>query len=190
MENCNLRAFEQIMTSLNELFGDAGKKVSHLKMDLYYNALKDLSIEQLNDAVNILCQTKTIKTWPLPAEIRQAVEGNPQDAANRAFDELLGAVRSIGPYQSVSFADRAIHVFIESYGGWEEICDKTTDEWKFMRNEFVKGYAGYVRRAGTAVLSLAGIHESQNRLNGYRHETGLALVGGERKVLGKAQGDA
>lgn len=182
MENCNLKAFEQIMTSLNELFGDAGKKVSHLKMDLYYNALKDLSIEQLNDAVNILCQTKTIKTWPLPAEIRQAVEGNPQDKAQVAFDKLITAVRSIGPYQTVIFDDPAIHAFVQSYGGWEEICDKTVDDWKYMRNEFVRGYTGFCRVNGVP-LQLTGIHDAVNRCKGIDHKIPACVVGDRAKAL-------
>ena len=183
MENCNLKAFEQIMTSLNELFGDAGKKVSHLKMDLYYNALKDLSIEQLNDAVNILCVTKTIKTWPLPAEIRQAVEGNPTDRANVAFDKLIGAVRGIGPYRTVIFDDPAIHAFIQSYGGWEEICDKTIEDWKFMRNEFVRGYSGYARQASTVPLQLTGIHDAVNRAKGIDYAIPPAIIGDPVKAL-------
>lgn len=184
----DMEHFEQIMGILNETFGDPSKPISDLKMNFYFKALSDLTIEQLNDAAIILANTKVIHTFPIPSEIRQAVEGNPQDKANVAFDKLLGAVRSIGPYQSVSFDDPAIHVFIESYGGWEEICDKTVDEWKYMRNEFVKGYAGYSMRGSSAPLKLAGIHESQNRLNGYDHNAPVAIIGAtERKALNKEE---
>jgi hypothetical protein len=182
MDDNNLKAFEHIMASLNELFGDPAKKVSHLKMDLYYNALKDLSIEQLNNAVNVLCQTKMIKTWPLPAEIRQAVEGSLQDKAAVAFDKLLGAVRSVGPYQTVIFDDPAIHTYVQSYGGWEEICDKTTEEWKYMRNEFIKGYNGYTSRTDVP-LQLTGIHDAMNRAKGYDHYIPPSIIGDSVKAL-------
>lgn len=182
MDKTDLKAFEQIMTSLNELYGDPAKQISDLKMELYYNALKDLSIDQLNDAVNILCQTKTIKTWPLPAEIRQAVEGNPQDKAQVAFDKLITAVRSIGSYQTVIFDDPAIHAFVQSYGGWEEICDKTVDDWKYMRNEFVRGYTGFCRVNGVP-LQLTGIHDAVNRAKGLEHAIPPAIVGDTAKAL-------
>ena len=182
MDKTDLKAFEQIMTSLNELYGDPSKQISDLKMELYYKALSDLSIEQLNDAVNILCQTKTIKTWPLPAEIRQAVEGNPQDKAQVAFDKLITAVRSIGSYQTVIFDDPAIHAFVQSYGGWEEICDKTVDDWKYMRNEFVRGYTGFCRVNGVP-LQLTGIHDAVNRAKGLEHAIPPAIVGDTAKAL-------
>ena len=183
MDNSDLKAFEKIMTSLNELYGDPSKQTSDLKMELYFNALKDLSIEQLNDAVNILCQTKTMRTWPLPAEIRQAVEGNPQDKAQLAFDKLLLAVRSIGPYQTVIFDDPAIHAYIMSYGGWAEICDKTTEDWKYMRNDFVRGYSGYSRQAATVPLQLTCIHDAVNRCKGIDHRIPPAIIGNEAKAL-------
>lgn len=182
MDKKDYKAFEKIMASLNELYGDPGKKVSDLKMELYFTALKDLSIGQLNDAVNILIQTKTMKVWPLPAEIRYTVEGNPQDKAAIAFDKLLGAVRSIGPYRTVIFDDPAIHAFIQSYGGWEDICDKTVEEWKFMRSEFVKGYAGLSKRTDVP-LKLMGIHDASNARNGWDHKTVPVIVGNEALAL-------
>lgn len=182
MDKTDLKAFEKIMTSLNELYGDPSKQISDLKMELYYKALSDLSIEQLNDAVNILCQTKTIKTWPLPAEIRQAVEGNPQDKAQVAFDKLITAVRSIGSYQTVIFDDPAIHAFVQSYGGWEEICDKTVDDWKYMRNEFIRGYNGFTGRTDVP-LQLTGIHDAVNRAKGWSHRIPPSIIGDRAKAL-------
>lgn len=183
MDKTDLKAFEKIMTSLNELYGDPAKQISDLKMELYYTALKDLTIEQLNDAVNVLFQTKTIKTWPLPAEIRQAVEGNPTDKAHVALDKLIGAVRSIGPYQSVIFDDPAIHAFVQSYGGWEEMCDKTVEEWKYIRNEFMKAYPGLSGRQDVP-LKLTGIHESNNNRGGWGdHKIPAIIVGDEKKAL-------
>jgi hypothetical protein len=179
----DMERFQEIMTVLNEVFGDPNKPASDIKMRFYFRALSDLSIEQLNDAAIILANTKTIHTFPIPAEIRQAVEGNPTDKANAAFDKLLGAVRRIGPHQTVVFDDPAIHVFVKSYGGWEEICDKTVEEWKFMRNEFVKGYSGYSRRRLEAPPRLTGIHDATNRGLGIDHTIQAAIIGSPEKAL-------
>lgn len=183
MTDKDAKRFAEIMSVLNEVFGDQGKQISDLKMEFYFRALSDLSIEQINDATILLANTKTIHTFPTPAEIRQAIEGNPHDKANVAFDKLLNAVRTIGPYRSIAFDDPAIHVFVDSYGGWEEICDRTVEDWKYMRNEFVRGYSGYAMRANSAPLRLTGIHESNNRLNGYDHHSPVALVGEQKKAL-------
>jgi len=178
----DMERFEEIMGMMNETFGDPAKPVSDIKMRFYFKALSDMTIEQLNDAVIILARTKTIHTFPTPAEIIQAVEGNPQEKAAVAFDKLLGAVRSVGPYQTVIFDDPAIHVFVQSYGGWEEICDKTVEEWKFMRNEFIKGYNGYTGRTDVP-LQLTGIHDAVNRAKGYDHKIPPCIVGDPAKAL-------
>lgn len=178
----DLEQFQEIMTILNESFGDPAKPVSDIKMRFYFKALSDLTIDQLNDAAIILARTKTIHTFPTPAELIQAVEGNPQEKAAVAFDKLLGAVRSIGPYQTVIFDDPAIHAFVRSYGGWEEICDKTVEEWKFMRNEFIKGYNGLTGRTDVP-LQLTGIHDAVNRAKGWNHRIPPSIIGDRSKAL-------
>lgn len=178
----DMERFEEIMGMMNETFGDPGKPVSDIKMRFYFKALSDFTIDQLNDAAIILARTKVIHTFPTPAEIIQAVEGNPQEKAAVAFDKLIGAVRSIGPYQTVVFDDSAIHAFVQSYGGWEEICDKTVEEWKYMRNEFLKGYHGFTGRTDVP-LQLTGIHDAVNRAKGYDHQIPPCIVGDPAKAL-------
>lgn len=178
----DMEQFQEIMTVLNESFGDINRPVSDIKMRFYFKALSDLTIDQLNDAAIILANTKVIHTFPTPAEIRQAVEGNPHDQGQIAFDKLITAVRSIGPYQTVIFDDPAIHAFIQSYGGWEEICDKTVEDWKYMRNEFVKGYTGF-QRIYDVPLQLTGIHDAANRCKGIDHCIPPSIVGDRAKAI-------
>jgi len=178
----DMEQFEQIIGVMNETFGDSSRPISDLKMNFYFKTLSDLTIEQLNDASIILANTKTIHTFPTPAEIRQAVEGNPQDKAAVAFDKLIGAVRCVGPYQTVIFDDPAIHAFIQSYGGWEEICDKTVDDWKYMRNEFIRGYNGFTGRTDVP-LQLTGIHDAVNRAKGWSHRIPPSIIGDRAKAL-------
>jgi len=178
----DMEQFEQIIGILNETFGNPDRPVSDIKMRFYFKALSDLSIDQLNDASIILANTKTIHTFPIPAEIRQAVEGNPHDQAQLAFDKLIDAIRSIGPYRTVIFDDPAIHAFVQSYGGWEDICDKTVDEMKFMRNEFIKGYPGLNRRTDVP-LQLTGIHDGNNNRGGWDHKIPPAIVGDRTRAL-------
>jgi hypothetical protein len=183
MKPDDLEDFAEIMAVLNETFGDSSRSVSDIKMRFYFRVLSDLTIGELEDATVMLAQTKTIHTFPTPAEIGQAVEGNPHDKAVLAFDKLIDAVRTIGPYKTVIFDDPAIHAYVMSYGGWEEICDKTIEDWKYMRLEFLKFHAVHTRRPLDVPLTLTGIHEATNRLKGLDHPALPSIVGDKERAL-------
>lgn len=178
MTKHDLKAFEKIMASLNEIYGDPSKPVSDLKMELYFSSLKDLTIEYLNRAVNILCNTKVIKTFPLPAEIREAALGNSEDQAEEAFEILIGTIKSVGPYRSVEFQDGIIGRVVSEMGGWEAVNDWAEDDRKWNRKNFCDLYRSFARRGiGHEPVKCIGISENYNIDNKGKFKKPLAEYG-------------
>jgi hypothetical protein len=70
MKRSEAAAFFQMLTALGELFG---AKLSGAAQTMYFNALRDLDLEEINEAVSN-CSRK-LKFMPKPAEIRENVEG-------------------------------------------------------------------------------------------------------------------
>jgi len=168
MTKKDIRAFAEIMTALNEIYGDPGKQISNLKSDLYFSSLQDLTIDELNRAVNFLCNTKTIKTFPLPAEIREAATGNSDDKAEAAFEIFWETVQRIGAYQSVEFQDGIIGRVVNELGGWEKACHPQED-LKWYRKTFCDLYKSFERRGvGHEPVKCIGIAEDTNINNSAR----------------------
>ena len=168
MHSGDLDAFQEIMTLFNETYGDSAKPVSDLKMRLYWKILEDLSIEQLNQAVINLSRTKKIKTFPLPAEILEAVTGNYEDKAEAAFEIFWETVQRIGAYQSVEFQDGIIGRVVNELGGWEKACHPQED-LKWYRKTFCDLYKSFERRGvGHEPVKCIGIAEDTNINNSAR----------------------
>lgn len=168
MHSNDLEKFAEIMTALNEVYGDPGKPLSPLRMDLYFASLQDLSIEELRQAIGTLAATKTIKTFPLPAEIREAAKGKAEDRALLAFEDLIEGIQTGGYYNSVIFEDGCIVKCIEAMGGWNQVCDWTTSDREWHRKEFVKLYRAYEARGPWQPSKVIGAYEHHNALKGYK----------------------
>lgn len=75
MENCQQEReiFWRCMAMLNEVFNDQDKPISDLKFDIYFKAFENVSIEELQAAVEVLIKTRVYKGLPTPAEIIKAI---------------------------------------------------------------------------------------------------------------------
>jgi len=174
-------AFAKVMVLLGEVYG---KEVSELKMEAYYDALSDLTDEELVRAVRMLMRTKKISVFPLPAEIREAVEGTGREII--ASLKVEEAMFKVGGYKSVVFDDPVIHVVIERTGGWPFYCAMEIDEWKFRRKDFERAYLAFAARPLPEKVPerLPGRYEIVNEAEGHRDEPPqIAYVGSKAKAL-------
>ena len=110
--------FTKILTGLAAMFD---KPLTELLRDMYFGALQDLTIEQINNAGNQLARTATF--FPKPVEFRNAINGNQDEAAIAAWKKVLKAKSKAGQYQSVKFDDPVIHSVIKLMGGWGHCVD-------------------------------------------------------------------
>lgn len=166
MQNIDKRKFAVLMEMLAEGFD---KENSKLKIDLYFESLKDFAIGEIEGA--IYQSIKSLKWFPKIAEIRELIEGDPE---SRALIAWRFAVDNINPYLTFEFDDPIIHYCIqEIFGGWIGFCEKTLEELKWEEKRFMSLYRLALKRpdiARYAPKRMLGSHEIHNSALGlYEH---------------------
>jgi hypothetical protein len=139
-------AFAELMLGISETFSHP---VSDTVMELYFRALQDLPLEALRVAATI--HVRTAKFFPRPAELREAIEGSTEDAAEIAWVTLLRLVRSVGYYGTPTWTDDATRrAALELFGGWQALCSSLPAEGPELlgcAKNFKSVYRAYAKRA-------------------------------------------
>lgn len=107
--------FAELLAGLGEVFNEP---VSEIRARLYFEALKDLPMGSVEQAVSRLVQHA--RFFPKPGEIREVLEGSVEDRGREAWRRVLGALEHVGTYESVDFGDPLVHVAVEAMGGWHQ----------------------------------------------------------------------
>lgn len=127
---------------------------------MWMQALKGLTPEQIRIAVerfNAEC-----KEFPTIARLRSYAPGgaalDDEQRAEVAWSTVLKAIRSIGAYDDVDFADRLVTVAIRGLGGWVVLCNSATDELVWKKKEFVSLYVAAARSGVGDATPLKGLY--------------------------------
>jgi hypothetical protein len=107
------------------------------------------------------------------------IGGTTIDTALEAWSAVDNAVRTVGTYRSVAFADPIIHKVIQDMGGWVALGNKKEDEWPFVAKEFQTRYRG-IKTTGQPVdapAQLTGIAAQQNSVAGIQYKEQPILIG-------------
>lgn len=171
--------FNETLIAMAEIFD---KQLSESQLDLYWNALNDLSDEDFNKAANIV--TRTCEYFPRPVNFREHIIPDIQARASIAYDVLEGAFKNHGIYASVNFADKVITAVVKSLGGWVKYCEMPDDELKWYRKDFERKYTQYYTLRDKLEIPdhLVGLKEANNAGRTDYISTPV-LVGGEQKKL-------
>ena len=86
------------------------------------------------------------KWAPKPADILRRVQGGNDEHARFAWSEVRRAVRQLGPYVSVRFADPLTPTIIGEMGGWGAICEISTFDVAKREKDFISRYMTYASR--------------------------------------------
>ena len=169
-------AFGEALAILAETLGE---ELSATKVRGYFEAMRDLDIEVVIDAMRYCLGH--CKFFPKPVELRDAAEGSVEDQAALAWTWMLRALEDVGTYQSVDFGDPVLHAVIDALGGWHEawrIERLDPRDQGFKRAEFVRLYRAMATRAGDrAALPLFGQHALGNAKNGHHAWSGMLAIG-------------
>lgn len=138
-------AFLKIVTAMSEMYQ---RDCSAAVIDLYFQALRSLAIEQVQAAVVSLLETS--KFMPRPAEIREVIEGPaPKTSpAERAWPRLLEMVDMLHNCNHVECDDPALGKAIKvTFGGWDYAAHKLMWDPNLdqigravLRKDFIAGY--------------------------------------------------
>jgi hypothetical protein len=134
--------YKRFMLCLGKLAEVYHEDVTENKSAIYYDILKEYSIEDIERGVMEILRTRTTASYPKPAEIIQAFQGMAKDNINIAILAVKKAMLEAGAYASVNFSP-SINATIESMGGWDKLC-REWDEWK--EKEFARIYETFLKR--------------------------------------------
>ena len=147
-----------------------GYKMQERITKVYWNILKNFSNEMFEKIVShIISHFKPSSQcpFPTPAHFADLITELELAALTSALTAVRKAVSEVGPWNSVTFDDPALHDTIERYGGWIEICNWSHSDWKMKERAFLDAYrAAKSCNAGTE-KHLPGIAEKENRLNNH-----------------------
>lgn len=124
MTTADEQDFHDLMQGLGETYGEP---VSAMRMELYWRALEDLSIEAVRTAANV--HARTSKFFPRPSEIRDLIGGDVNDRAELGWMAVVALVRRYGypgadgRGKAPEFPDEATRrAALELFGGWASLC--------------------------------------------------------------------
>lgn len=163
----NLIKFTELMAILTKYFKeDMGESIA----ELYYQRLKDYSIDQVEKAIGRAIYE--LKFMPKIVELVEFIGSGPaklEDIATIQADLVIRAIRRIGGYRSVNFQDPVTKAVIERcFGGWIQMCEELMEvDEKWFRKDFAKYYQSYSRQNIRIKHSLPGRHEVFNQIRGY-----------------------
>lgn len=162
--------FFELLAGLSEIFD---KILSKTTLEIYWNALREYSLDDFKRATNNIVQTHKYATFPKPAEFIEFINP-PEDIAVKAefaLDEFWERFNNSG-YNSFEWRDPILAMTIEHYGGWRMILDTfpraDLKDQSFWMKDFKKIYGMFVRYPRKNVrLRFIGLFESDNKAKGY-----------------------
>ena len=171
MKKTDIKRFSLVMATLCEIYEVSN--FSERKKEMYYQALEDISIDEIENGMDEMIKTRTNFRFPTPAETREYALAGRNRIALMAHLKLGRAISRAGIYRNVAFDDPVIHAVVVTYNnGWIDICEKEYGR-KDFQSEFVSRYLALTHHFQKDPLLLAdvplyleGIIESTNRKNG------------------------
>lgn len=154
---------------LHAIYGYYGKELEQDVIRIWWSGLQHMDLAAVRDALNRHVQNPDAGQFlPKIADIVKMGQGSTGNMALRAWTLVDQAVRTIGPYQSVTFDDRITMRVLQDMGGWAKFANTQEQEWPFVAKEFQNRYAGFRVRSEIPECPdhLVGIAEAQNVMNG------------------------
>lgn len=173
MTKADTKKFSELMLAMEKYFG---KDLEPRIRRLYFEGLQDMSIEQFEAAT--AKALSTLKYLPKIAELREMIDGSPDDQATIAWEMLLTAIERVGFYSSLWIESPAITQAVRStFGSWTQCCTDfhpvynldgdqvgglTQEMVAARRKEFVNHFRNALRSPRQIERYFPGNHEQVN----------------------------
>jgi hypothetical protein len=162
--------FFELMAGLSEIFD---KSVSAVALNLYWQSLREYSLEDVTRAANNIVKSHKYSTFPKPAEFIEFI--NPpvgaEMKAELMTEEFYERFAESG-YHSFEWQDPVLAMTVEHYGGWHSVLKEyphnNAESAKFWMKDFKKAYVTFLSHPRKTVnLRVVGTFESGNTSKGY-----------------------
>jgi hypothetical protein len=142
------------------------KEITKVVIDLYWEALKDLELCEIEKALQIhIKDPERGRFMPKPADLRGII-CNPVKTPLIAWRTVESAYRKFNYYDTVQFENGVTNAVIKDLGGWIEFSQQNLDE-PWTQKEFERRYEAYAKNGIESHEPLPGFHEINNRDRGY-----------------------
>lgn len=146
MNDSDKKEFAVLFYGTGELYD---KPVTKNLLQLYFNALKNYSIEQVQDGVGKhALDPKHGTFFPKPADIVRHLQTNEisvEQKAELAWAQVIREIRVTGSYGSLKLDDKQAIAAVKSLGSWMQLCSSTESEMTWKKKEFISMYETYER---------------------------------------------
>jgi hypothetical protein len=148
------------MAAMAEIYSPS-REISDGLVELYWRKVNSWgwTIEMFRQACDKLMDVKVIKNFPVPAEIKNALQG---DRALQLWNMARSAVIRHGHNMSICFeGNEILHDIIESMGGWERFCHIKLEDLPWRQKDFDRAYENLSDKKDH-IEYVAGVLEIQN----------------------------
>ena len=150
MKNEDKRAFFDLMMAAGEVYG---REVTQPMAAIYFSALANVSIEQVQEAMMAHMQNPDSgQFFPKPADLIKQMTGTTkqQDAAIEDRAAIAWAcierdIRRVGSYGTLKLDDKQALATVKAMGGWQSICQTEISKMEWKRKEFILMYETFER---------------------------------------------
>lgn len=150
MRNEDKRAFFDLIMAAGEVYG---KEVTQPMAAIYFSALANVSIDQVQDAMMAHMQNPDSgQFFPKPADLIKQMTGTTkqrdaaiEDKASIAWACIERDIRRIGSYGTLKMEDKQALATVKAMGGWQSICQTETSKMEWKRKEFIRMYETFER---------------------------------------------
>ena len=153
MTNQDRAAFGRMLYALGDTFNEP---VTDLRVEAYFDALRDLSIGDVLTAGRLAI--REARFFPRPVEIRELIAGKVEDRAELAWAAVQREVRRVGYTGTPTWPDDATRrAAMELYGGWDRLCaclPASGPELLGVAKQFKATFAAYAHRDSAATIAL------------------------------------
>jgi len=145
----NKTEFLNILTHLGEYYN---KTLSPNIIEIYWNGLKSLTIDEFKKSVDSVVQSRKYTNFPMIADFLEAV--NPPEKTEmlilKAMTTFKKAITKYGYTKSFHFKDTVLSNLIQSvYGGWYAVLNErhnlTDDELYWWDKKFEENYRVFLK---------------------------------------------
>jgi len=184
MQVSEKQEFTGLLTAITEVYG---KEFTQALYSIWFESLKDYSIEQISLAISKHIKSPEKGSYPpKPADIIFFLEGTSTDSSFLAWTKVIKAIETVGVYSTVVFDDPIIHLVMSDMGGWIGFGDIESRDMTFKAIEFQKRYRGYKERKEIRDFpkKMIGLSEADNARRGYEEFISKpTLIGDSEKAL-------
>ena len=144
MDDSDKKEFAVLFYGTGELYD---KTVTKNLLQLYFNALKNYSIEEVQDGVSKhALDPKHGTFFPKPADIvryLQVGQLTTEQKAELAWAQIEREIRITGSWGKLKMDDKQGLAALKAFTTWKDLCAMPVDKMTWAKKEFISMYSTY-----------------------------------------------